>query len=284
MPDVGQLRSVGRGWVATRAAPTMRPILDETVRGPLRIEIRPSTSVRLPPYLFHCRRPEARERRRLAGDHAVLIQSLEPPGGDRPTLWAAVSAARAIALHLDGALVDLVAQRLVARSLLTTAVPDPHLFAVCRHILIPSSVAPNGLGWITTGGLAGFGLPELQVKSVPLSLIGETSMLVNGVAQVLVRGASRVEPGSRLVVFDNPARVSIADIDDATAEAPPTPDAATGAGVEVRLTPSPRGFLDLGPRAAGERKHWLRQAVTVLFGERHMEHTFWSDVLAPRRN
>jgi hypothetical protein len=87
-------------------------------------------------------------------------------------------------------------------------------------------------------------------------------MLVNGVAQVLVRGASRVEPGSRLVVFDNPAPVSIADINDATAEAPPTPDAATGAGVEVRLTPSPRGFLDLGPRAANERKCWLRQAVT----------------------
>jgi hypothetical protein len=69
-------------------------------------------------------------------------------------------------------------------------------------------------------------------------------------------------------VLDNPARVSVADLLEATAEATTTPDAASGQGVEVALTPSPRGLLDLGPAAASERKRWLRQAVTTLFGER----------------
>jgi hypothetical protein len=270
VPDTGQLRTAARGWIATRVAHSMRATLDEIVRGPLCIEIRASKSVRLPPYLGHCGRPDANERRRLAGDHAVLIRALEPPGGDRPTLWAAVSAARATALHLDGALVDLVAQLLVPRWLLTTAVPDPHRFAVMRHILVLASVGTNGLRWMTTGGLAGFGLPELQMKSIPLSLISETGMLMNGVAQVLVRAVSGVGPtrGLRRVVLDNPARVSVDDILEATAEATTTPDAASGQGVEVAPTPSPRGFLDLGPAAAGERKRWLRQAVTTLFGER----------------
>jgi hypothetical protein len=215
VPDIGQLRSAARGWIAARVAPTMRAILDQIVRGPLCIEIRPTESVRLPPYLGHCGRPDAGERRRLAGDHAVLIRALEPPGGDRPTLWAAVSAARAIALHLDGALVDLVAQRLVPRWLLTTAVPDPHRFAVMRHILVPASVGPNGLGCST----------------IPHGSVSPTSSR-----------RPRRRPRPRM---------------------PPQ-----GRGSRSALTPSPRGFLDLGPAAASERKRWLRQAVTTLFGDR----------------
>src|SRR5260370_2755647 len=59
VPDIGQLRSAARGWIAVRVAPTMRAILDEIVRGPLCIEIRPTESVRLPPYLGHCGHPDA---------------------------------------------------------------------------------------------------------------------------------------------------------------------------------------------------------------------------------
>jgi hypothetical protein len=194
VPDIGQLRSAARGWIAARVAPTMRAILDEIVRGPLCIEIRPTESVRLPPYLGHCGRPDAGERRRLAGDHAVLIRVLEPPGGDRPTLWAA---------GVGGA---------------------------------GDRTAPRRRAGGSHRPAAGAALAAHHRRPGPTPFRGDAA-----------HPRPRLRWSQRAGVLDNPARVSVADILEATAEATTTPDAASGQGVEVALTPSPRGFLDLGP-------------------------------------
>ena len=137
---------------------------------------------------------ETEERRFRNATHALVIGApdlLIPP---RIGLWSVIAAARGIAAALPSAtIVDPEFPRLLPLAQLSQDLPEDGVIRVTDHILIPySSDAATGLLWITTKGMARFGLPDIEIHDAPPNLAGSLMPVMNGLAQRLAQAATRL--------------------------------------------------------------------------------------------
>lgn len=121
-----------------------------------------------------------------AGQRLIAVRCVDRRGPRRPGLWAALSIASALAELLDGVVVDPRRSLEVFGDRKPLRPPADARVRTVDHLCIPSS---RGLGrrrWLSTVGMAHFGLPDLELVDVPESVAEIGVRLLLGVAQHLI--------------------------------------------------------------------------------------------------
>jgi hypothetical protein len=183
--------------------------------------------------LRHVGLGEVEERKLEASSLALLIEAEEGNRPPRAGLWTALAAAQACAQILRGTVFDPAASRVIRVAPSPSELTADGSIAIARHIVVPFSIGERGLGWMTTSGMAKFGLIDLEVRDVPPNLQG-LAYLVNALAQHLLD----LLDGSRLdgdqEVLDLPSSLRIGPQDLARASG--GKDAASEVEVGLELT------------------------------------------------
>lgn len=129
--------------------------------------------------------PRASDEQRL-----IVVQCTDRLGPRRPGLWTALCVAEALAERVGGELVDprRAGFGLRPRAGLRPS-PDARVHVV-DHLGVPCSRTPGQRSrhWLTTIGMAHFGLPDIEIEAVPGPLDEIAGRLLLGVAQHLVDG------------------------------------------------------------------------------------------------
>jgi uncharacterized protein YegJ (DUF2314 family) len=153
--------------------------------------------------------------------------------------------------------------------------------------VIPQSVDERGVSWITTKGLAKFGLPELQMKGAPPNLTQSLWPIVNGTAHMLFQRVGELseqtgEPVKELVLPQE-TRFDFSLVAASVGKDPePPPEGARG-WTMLGFNYEPGGpehdsFLTIGPPPSyrGKAGVWFNSMLSDLLGAddtlRHVKH------------
>ncbi|MFV8749777.1 hypothetical protein ACNOYE_04410 [Nannocystaceae bacterium ST9] len=137
----------------------------------------------------------------------IVVRCHDRRGPRRPGLWAALCIAEAIAELVEGELVDPRRAGMGLRPRVGLRPPADARVHVVDHLGVPCSSMQGRQGrqrWLTTLGMAHFGLPDLEVEAVPGTMTEIAGRLLLGVAQHLVDGtaaAPRAGAGPREVLL-----------------------------------------------------------------------------------
>jgi uncharacterized protein YegJ (DUF2314 family) len=190
-PDEDELLGYGRRWAEAHATEPLRSgIIDFVDQGLINLFIHDRAGMPEPPDdVLRAYNPgETEERRFRNAANAIVIGSPDLLVAPRIGLWSVMAVARGIASQIQGGvIVDPEFPRLLSLDSLGEDLPEDGVVYVADHILIPySSDAKTGLLWITTKGMARFGLPEIEIHDAPPNLAGSLMPVLNGLAQRLV--------------------------------------------------------------------------------------------------
>lgn len=227
--------------------------------------------------LFRLGEQEEESLRRAT--HVLLVGGMDVPGGPPFGFWCALAAARILARHFGGVILETDVARILPLAQYGDPLPADGVPRPAELLVVPQSVDPRtGLGWITTKGMGHFGLPEVQIENVPANLIEPLGGVINGLCLALLRETAR-----QARAFDGPLRtlelppefrVSYRDTLEAYAPAPETAEPPAGARgwtlVRLRFDRGRRGadsFLTMLPpaRFAGSHGEWLNTVLGDLF-------------------
>jgi len=182
-----------------------------------------------------------------------------------------------VAERHDGVVLDPEIPRLMPLSERVAALPADGRILMAEHITLLCSVNRRGLAWMTSKGMAKFGLPELEIADVPPDLTVLLMPVMNTLGHRLWMEAvarSGVDPGAREISLD--AQFDLGSLDVVRAlgdESAPTPEGIRGRATLrlehrgrrrawssdfVRLVP-PRGYR-------GGTGVWLNEVVRDLLG------------------
>jgi hypothetical protein len=121
-----------------------------------------------------------------AAGRLIAVRCVDRRGPRRPGLWAALSIAAALAEQLGGVVLDPRRGTAVFGAGEPLRPPADARVHAIDHLCVPSS---RGLGrrrWLSTVGLAHFGLPDLELVDVPEPTLELGARLLLGVAQHLI--------------------------------------------------------------------------------------------------
>lgn len=280
-PTVAQLLPVVTAWLERHAQNPLRQAIREFIdRGLLQIQVGGRDLIPAPPpELLRVWQPgELEERRYAQATHMITIIGQDLLGPPRFGFWAAAAAARALAEASGGVILDPDFPRLLKLDTLTEDLPADGRIQVTDHIMVPRSVDQRGLMWMTTKGVAKFGLPELEIRDAPPNLAEALGYVINATAQHLAQQlwrlhAEREEPPKELPVGPE-IRISLEDVsaayggDDFTG-----PPEGTQGWAMLRLEHHPgRGrsddFVRLVAPLGVREKHsvWLNGVLADLLG------------------
>jgi uncharacterized protein YegJ (DUF2314 family) len=188
VPDSDRLLLETKSWLDEHATDPIRGVVTAAIdRGILRFSVRTRDQVPAPPMglLSAARLGELEERRLLSATHVVIVTARDTVRHPRFGLWSAIAGARAVAIALDGVILDPALPRALAVASYSEGLPTHGEIHVGKHIMVPMSIGEGGLGWMTTSGMVKFGLPDFEVTDLPPNL-DRWAMLMNGMAQRVV--------------------------------------------------------------------------------------------------
>ncbi len=180
--------------------------------------------------------------------HLVVVEGAFGPGWPPMHEVAARTAAAQLARAAEGLVVDAATPRLLTAEELTAPLPDgEHGLVLTGFVLVPQSSEAGSHQWMTTKGLARFGLPELRVLDVPAPLAPAWTAVISGIAWSLLfrfdaalRATVAVAEGDELPASVDLPRALELDTADVAAAHGNDPQGAEGR-VTVRLEPSSSG-------------------------------------------
>jgi uncharacterized protein YegJ (DUF2314 family) len=188
IPDDDALQSISLDWLGAHCEEPVRSAIRDFVESGM-VSYRAGKRGFLPDPPLDVLRSlgmgEMEERRYLAADSLALVSVADLLVPPRVGLWAALGSARALAAALQGVIVD--PQIPCALPILTIHddIPSDGRLVLPEHIMLLSGVSSHGAGWISSTGMSKFGLPNLEVRSVPSDLLNLLVPVVNSVASVL---------------------------------------------------------------------------------------------------
>ncbi|PRQ08400.1 hypothetical protein [Enhygromyxa salina] len=210
-------------------------------------------------------------------ERVIAVRCLDRRGPRRPGLWAALSVAHALAELFGGAVVD--PRRSVAMFGVRARVRAPadgRVHAV-NHLCVPSSRGRLGQRWLSTVGMAHFGLPDLELVAVPRAEVELGARLLLGVAQHVIDAAwSPPRSGAH----PREALLTVGELHWALGGEPGSVPITHGRGwtrvaVELDASRAWPESLRLGPplgsRAWRDTGAWIRDAWADLFGTPPMD-------------
>ena len=224
--------------------------------------------------LSHLGLGELEERRLLAATHVVSVVTRDSARRPRIGLWSAIAGARAVATELGGVILDPIIPKVLSTESYIASLPHNGDIRIGSHIVVPYSVGDRGVAWMTTSGLAKFGLPDLEISELPPNL-DQMSILVNGVAQHLVTAVLLVpdsQTSLQSLEIESEIRITGSEVAAALGREPTVDEARRFAVVGLQFGPSshrqgismiqlvrPHGFHD-------ERTVWPNVALQTLLG------------------
>jgi hypothetical protein len=205
------------------------------------------------------------------GARVIAVRCVDIPGPRRPGLWAALSVAHALAELLGGCVVD---PRRSAASFGVRArlrAPADGRVRAIHQLCVPSSRGRGREHWLTSVGMAHFGLPDLELVDVPDLELERGARLLLGVAQHVIDTAwlPPRDSGKREILL-TVGELHWALGGDADAVPLSTGRGWTRVALQLEAERAWPELLRLGPPSGARRWRdsgaWLRDAWTDLFG------------------
>jgi hypothetical protein len=206
------------------------------------------------------------------GARIIAVRCSDIPGPRRPGLWAALSVAHALAELLGGVVVD---PRRSSASFGTQArlrAPADGRVRAIHQLCVPCSRGRGREHWLSSVGMAHFGLPDLELVDVPDAEVERGARLLLGVAQhVIESGWLPARDGaSKREVLLTIGELHWALGGDADSVPLSTGRGWTRVSLELEESRAWPELLRLGPPNGARRwcdgGAWLRDAHTDLFG------------------
>jgi hypothetical protein len=157
-------------WLDSNAQDPVRSALGMFIdHGALEFAVKTRDQVPEPPMslLAYIGMGELEERRIASATHVVVIRTRDSIRKPRLGLWAVIAGARAAASQLDGVVLDPILPKVRPIADNTAELPAKLDVHIGNHIVVPFSVGDTGLAWMTTSGMAKFGLPDLELWDLP---------------------------------------------------------------------------------------------------------------------
>ena len=242
--------------------------------GAVMVAVQPSSG--LPPLPValqkHLGVPQELLRAVTSASQFMVSSASWPPGWPPIHESVARACAAALAAEMNVPIVDSFIPKVLAAEPAIAALPGAdYKVRLADWVLVFQSAGSAGL-WMTTKGMGRFGLPELQVHSVPPQLGGPWTYVLGGLASRLLDlwlDALRQRDGAAFA--EVPAEVEVSEADVASAY----DTAARGGGhATVRLTfdPAPGdhtdSFLTVQPpdEYGGSAGEYMSDVSAALFG------------------
>ncbi|WP_239067590.1 hypothetical protein [Actinomadura bangladeshensis] len=170
--------------------------------------------------------------------HVIAVRAAYRPGRPPAHELASRAVAGALGTIARAPVVDVFTPQVLAPSHLRRSLGT---FRLTDWMLLPHTSGPGGF-FVTTKGLARFGLPELQTEDVPAGLVEPWGRILNGLAHRLLDLWLDELPVDALTA-DIPGTVTVGLRDIAAAQGAEDP---SGREVPVRLRPAPGPVLTAG--------------------------------------
>ncbi|MEV4008001.1 hypothetical protein [Actinomadura sp. NPDC049753] len=201
-----------------------------------------------------------------AAPHVLAVRAAYRPGRPPAHEWAARAVAGAVGAAASAPVIDVFTPQILAHDRLFRSLPGPGgAVRLTDWMLLPHTTGRDG-SYITTRGLARFGLPELQTEHVPPGLVEPWGRLLNGLAHhVLDLWHDELPAGEQPLVVEIPEVVSVGLQDIAAAQGADEP-MRREVPVRLRHDPSPDPVLTVLPAEDGPDR--LRSLCATLFGAR----------------
>lgn len=201
-----------------------------------------------------------------AAPHVLAVRAAYRPGRPPAHEWAARAVAGAVGAAVSAPVIDVFTPQVLAHDRLFRSLPGPGgAVRLTDWMLLPHTTGRDG-SYITTRGLARFGLPELQTEHVPPGLVEPWGRLLNGLAHhVLDLWLDELPAGEQPLVIEIPEVVSVGLQDIAAAQGADEP-MRREVSVRLRHDPSPDPVLTVLPAEDGPDR--LRSLCATLFGAR----------------
>ncbi|MFA1548687.1 hypothetical protein [Actinomadura chokoriensis] len=190
----------------------------------------------------------------------IAVRAAYRPGRPPAHEWASRAVAGALGAATDSPVIDVFTPQVLTPARLLRSLPGPDgAVRLTDWMLLPHTSSPDGF-FVTTKGLARFGLPELQTENVPPDLVEPWGRVLNGLARrVLDLWLDELPAGEQPLTVEIPETVSVGLQDIAAAQGMDDP---LRREVSVRLRPAPGAVLTAGE---GDR---LEHLCAALFGDR----------------
>lgn len=195
-----------------------------------------------------------------AAPFVIAVRAAYRPGRPPAHEWASRTVAGALGTATDAPVIDVFTPQVLTPAHLLRSLPGRGgAFRLTDWMLLPHTSAADGF-FVTTKGLARFGLPELQTENVPPDLVEPWGRLLNGLARRLLDlWLDELPAGEQPLSVDVPETVSVGLQDIA---------AAQGTDDPLRREVSVRLRLDPGPVLTAGDPDRLEPLCTALFGGR----------------
>lgn len=179
-----------------------------------------------------------------AAAHVIAVRAAYRPGRPPAHELASRTVAGTLGAIAHAPVIDVFTpQVLTASHLLRSLGP----FRLTDWMLLPHTSGPGGF-FVTTKGLARFGLPELQTENVPPGLVEPWGRLLNGLAHRLLDLWLDELPVDALTA-DIPGTIPVSLQDIAAAQGTEDPSPHREVPVRLRLAPGPVLAVGDDPRA-----------------------------------
>lgn len=188
-------------------------------------------------------------------DASLVVTATDALAPPRPGLWAVLAASRAVAGELEGVLCFPHVGCLPVPSWDGMRLPADGAIVASHHVFVLQSFDGRAVGWVTTCGMADFGLPDLEAVDVPPGLGFTVARILGATAQHLIRdvqAGARRHPGNGFTLeIGREVRVTARDMAEYRGlPAPNGPAANATARVRLTLLPASQqktAFLRISP-------------------------------------
>lgn len=233
--------SLARAEVTRRTTPPLRDLVLGMLDSPmLTLDQRPRGDFPpLPADLLAAYGASPSDLSAVDTPYVLAVTAAHRPGRPPAHEWSARTVAGALGAATSSPVIDVFTPQLLPRDRLFASLPAPDgTFRLTDWMLLPHTSGRAGV-YITTKGLARFGLPELQSENVPPALVEPWGRLLNGLARrVLDLWLDELPAGEQPLIVEIPETVPVGLRDIA---------AAQGTHEPMRREVSVRLRLDAGP-------------------------------------
>lgn len=179
--------------------------------------------------------------------HLLAVRAAYRPGRPPAHEWSARAVAGVLGAARGAPVVDVLTPQILTPGRLQRSLPGPDgSVRLTDWVLLPHTSGPDGC-YLTTRGLARFGLRELQTDGVPPALVEPWGRLLNGLAhRLLDLWLNELPAGEQPLVVDIPEIVSVGLRDVAAAQGADDPLRGEAA-VRLRLDADPDPALTALP-------------------------------------
>ena len=281
VPSPESLRAIIRDWITQNANAPLHDIMLPFLNLGL-VKIQVSEAARMPREMI----TSLEENETLGADalaqirqatHCLIVRSSDSLIFPRIGLWTCLAGGLACAQRFGGVIVDADTQRVFPTDAVFSTLHHQGLLHINNFLLVPMSQAGRGLFWMTTRGMARFGLPEVQVRDIPLIDLERLVWVVCGICQAcagqVMRASQEAGGVQKTLTLPPEMRLNWADVQlerGLPPEQPPPPGCAGKAELRLTLEEAPgtgRTFLTARPSREyrGDYGAWLHSLVHAFF-------------------